>query len=408
MNCAALLLAAGSGTRFSDDQPKVLAPLNGRRVVSWSLDALVASPAINHIVVMVSEDTMDAVADLVETLETDTILDIVLGGAERQETVFRGLEHLSGDEAPDWVLIHDAARPGVTASDFNRMAERIASLNSASGTGSVGLSAGLPAADTLVRRERTSAQLSVIDRDDVYRLQTPQAFSFPAILAAHEALEGTPFTCDATLFQAHGGTVSIMTLPRPDRLMKLTYADDLDALSAALDRRASSAGMEPRMGTGFDVHAFGEAPEDGALVLCGVELPGERRLKGHSDADVGLHTLTDAVYGALAEGDIGHHFPPSDPQWKGAASPLFLEHAVQRVADRGGRILHADLTLICEAPKIGPHRDAMRARVAEIMDLPLSRVSVKATTTEKLGFTGRGEGIAAQAVVTVLLPSDEV
>ena len=162
------------------------------------------------------------------------------------------------------------------------------------------------------------------------------------------------------------------------------------------------------MGTGFDVHAFGDPATDGALVLCGVELPGERPLKGHSDADVGLHTITDAIYGALAEGDIGHHFPPSDPQWKGAASPQFLEHAVERVRERGGRISHVDLTLICETPKIGPHRDAMRTCVADIMELPLSRVSVKATTTEKLGFTGRGEGIAAQAVVTLMMPGEEL
>ena len=161
------------------------------------------------------------------------------------------------------------------------------------------------------------------------------------------------------------------------------------------------------MGTGFDVHAFGDPAEDGALWLCGVELPGERPLKGHSDADVGLHTITDAIYGALADGDIGHHFPPSDPQWKGAASPQFLEHAVQRVTARGGSIINVDLTLICETPKIGPHRDAMRQRVAEIMSLPLGRVSVKATTTERLGFTGRGEGIAAQAVVSLKMPSHD-
>ncbi len=402
MNCAALLLAAGSGTRFSAEQPKVLAPLNGRRVVSWALEALVGSDSINHIVVMVSEDTMDAVADLVETLETDKILDIVLGGRERQETVYRGLEHLSDEEAPDYVLIHDAARPGLMTSDVNRMVQRLVRMETK------GLTAGLPASDTLVRLDRTSSYLSVIERSEVYRVQTPQGFPFAAILAAHQALEETIFTCDATLYQDHGGQVEIITLPHPDRLMKLTYSDDLDALANVLDRRPAQDTLEPRMGTGFDVHAFGDPDTDGALFLCGVELPGERPLKGHSDADVGLHTITDAVYGALADGDIGHHFPPSDPQWKGAASPQFLEHATERVRERGGRIAHVDLTLICETPKIGPHRDAMRARVAEIMELPLLRVSVKATTTEKLGFTGRGEGIAAQAVVTLMLPGDEL
>ena len=401
MTCAALLLAAGSGTRFGGDQPKVLAPLNGRAVVAWSLDALVASEAINHIVVMVSESTMDSVADLVETIDTNKILDIVLGGEERQETVLRGLEHLSGDEAPDQVLIHDSARPGLTASDVDRMALRLA-------TGSIqGLTAGMPAADTLVRASDDDPQLTLIDRKDVYRLQTPQGFDYPAILRAHQEQADTVFTCDATLFQAAGGSVEIITLKRPERLMKLTYADDLSALSKVLDRRQAPTAFETRMGTGFEVHAFGNPAEDGALWLCGVELPGERPLKGHSDADVGLHTITDAIYGALADGDIGHHFPPSDPQWKGAASPQFLEHAVQRVTARGGSIINVDLTLICETPKIGPHRDAMRQRVAEIMGLPLSRVSVKATTTERLGFTGRGEGIAAQAVVSLKMPSHD-
>ena len=403
MNCAALLLAAGSGTRFSADQPKVLAPLNGRRVIAWALDAFVASSAINHIVVMVSEDTMDAVADIVETLDTDKILDIVLGGSERQETVHRGLEHLSGDEAPDFVLIHDGARPGLRLNDIERMAQRLEQMQTK------GLTAGIPASDTLVRADRATAYLSPIERSDVFRVQTPQGFPFAAILGAHRALENTFFTCDATLYQDHGGLVEIMTLTHPERLMKLTYLDDLDSLSMMLDRQTGPGrALEPRMGTGFDVHAFDEPGTADALVLCGVTLRGERPLQGHSDADVGLHTITDAIYGGLAEGDIGHHFPPSDPQWKGAASPLFLEHAVQRVRDRGGRISHVDLTLICEAPKIGPHRDAMRARVADIMGLPDSRVSVKATTTEKLGFTGRGEGIAAQAVVTLMMPGDEV
>ena len=405
MNCAALLLAAGSGTRFSADQSKVLAPLNGQRVVAWSLDVLVAATTINHIVVMVSEDTMDAVADIVETLETDKILDIVLGGAERQETVHRGLEHLSGEEAPDFVMIHDAARPGLRINDIERMVQRLGQMQTK------GLSASIPASDTLVRVDRASYYLSPIERSEVYRVQTPQGFPFAAVLAAHRALEEEIFTCDATLFQDHGGQVEIMTLPQPERLMKLTYADDLDALSRVLDRQPQpdqgAQAMEPRMGTGFDVHAFGEPDTDGALVLCGLALPGERPLKGHSDSDVALHTITDAIYGALAEGDIGQHFPPSDPQWQGAPSTQFLEYAVARVAARGGRIAHVDLTIICETPKIGPHRDAMRARVADIMGLPDTRVSVKATTTEGLGFTGRGEGIAAQGVVTLMLPAHD-
>ena len=399
MTCAALLLAAGSGTRFGGDQPKVLTPLKGRPVLAWSLQALADSEAINHIVVMVSENAMDSVLELVEGLHTNKILDIVLGGEERQETVRRGLEHLSGDEAPDHVLIHDSARPGLTAADVDRLVLRLT-------TGPAqGLSAGMPAADTLVRQGDSG--LSVIDRQDVFRLQTPQCFAYTPLLAAHQAKVDEAFTCDATLFQAaQGETVDLVTLPRPERLMKLTFADDLASLSSVLEAESSVDAPEMRTGTGFDVHAFGDPAVDGTLWLCGVELPGERPLKGHSDADVGLHSLTDAIYGALAEGDIGHHFPPSDPQWKGAASPQFLEHAVQRVRARGGEIINVDLTLICEQPKIGPHREAMRKRLAAIMNLSLSRVAVKATTTEGLGFTGRGEGIAAQAAVSLKMPAE--
>ena len=412
MGCATLLLAAGSGTRFGPDAPKVLTRLQGRPVLLWSLDAMIAAASVDHIVIMVSEQTMDAVVDLVEGVETDKILDIVLGGAQRQDTVRLGLEHLSGDEAPARVLIHDAARPGLLPGDIDAMAARLEAVDDGSSQPPRGLSAAIPAADTLVRYTRPDAPLDPVDRSGLYRMQTPQGFAFTAILDAHQRKQETAFTCDATLYQAAGGRVELISLPRAERLMKLTFQSDANSLEGLLGLAAAAPApapaapaMETRTGFGFDVHAFGEAREDGELVLAGVTFPGERPLKGHSDADVALHALTDAIYGGLAEGDIGHHFPPSDPQWKGADSTVFLEHALGLIRATGGRLVHLDLTLICERPKIGPRRDDLRARLSALTGLEPGRISVKATTTEGLGFTGRGEGIAAQATVTLQLPT---
>ena len=258
-----------------------------------------------------------------------------------------------------------------------------------------------------MRRVGSDAPLEPVDRNHLYRLQTPQGFDFPAILDAHQRRQDAAFTCDATLFQAAGGAVSLITLPHAERLMKLTRQADTASVEALLPADPSGAtAMESRIGSGFDVHAFGEIGKDGDLVLAGVVFPKERPLKGHSDADVALHAITDAIYGALAEGDIGHHFPPSDPQWKGVASPVFLDHALGLVQMAGGQLVHLDLTLICEVPKIGPHRDVLRARLSALTQLDLRRISVKATTTEGLGFTGRREGIAAQATVTLRLPCE--
>lgn len=405
MGCATLLLAAGSGTRFGPEASKVLTLLKGRPVLLWSLDAMIAAASVDHIVIMVSEQTMDAVVELVEAVETDKILDIVLGGAQRQDTVRLGLEHLSGDEAPARVLIHDAARPGLLLGDIDAMVARLEALDDGKGQVPPGLSAAIPAADTVVRYTRPDAPLDPVDRSGLYRMQTPQGFAFAAILDAHQHQQDAAFTCDATLYQAAGGTVDLMTLPRAERLMKLTFQSDADSLEGLLGTGAAAPAMETRTGFGFDVHAFGDAGKDGALVLAGVTFPGERPLKGHSDADVALHALTDAIYGGLADGDIGHHFPPSDPQWKGADSTVFLEHALGLIRAAGGQLVHLDLTLICELPKIGPRRDDLRTRLSVLTGLEPGRISVKATTTEGLGFTGRGEGIAAQATVTLRLPT---
>jgi 2-C-methyl-D-erythritol 4-phosphate cytidylyltransferase/2-C-methyl-D-erythritol 2,4-cyclodiphosphate synthase len=300
--------------------------------------------------------------------------------------VRRGLEALAAAPS-DPVLIHDAARPFVSPA----LAEAaLAALAGAEGACPV-----LPVADTL-RRDASGRAGDLVDRAGLVRAQTPQAFRHGAILAAHRAAAGREFTDDVEVARAAG--LAVAHSPGEEANVKLTTAQDLAAAEARL---TAEAPMEHRTGTGFDVHALAEG--DG-VVLCGVVIPFSRALSGHSDADVGMHALTDALFGALAEGDIGTWFPPSDPQWKGAPSRIFLEKAAERVAARGGRIVHCDVTLICEAPKIGPHAAAMRAALAEILALPETRVSVKATTTERLGFPGRGEGIAAQAAATIALP----
>ncbi|GGY40225.1 bifunctional enzyme IspD/IspF [Parvularcula lutaonensis] len=309
------------------------------------------------------------------------------GGAERQASVLRGLEALAREE-PDIVLIHDGARPFVSSATIDRVIDA-ARRDS-------GAIAALPVSDTLKRAGDGPVISGTVPRDRLWRAQTPQGFRFEEILDLHRQFsEREDMTDDASLFEAAGRPVTLVE-DDPTNI-KITRPEDF-----ALAERLLESAMETRVGQGFDVHAF----EDGDHVtLCGVDIPHTQKLRGHSDADVGMHALTDAIYGALAEGDIGQHFPPSDEQWRGAPSEVFLRHAAELVKKRGGRILHTDVTLICEAPKVGPHREAMRGALAEIMGISLDRVAVKATTTEKLGFTGRGEGIAAQALVTVTLPA---
>jgi len=313
------------------------------------------------------------------------ILPPVPGGAARQDSARLGLESLES-LAPGRVLIHDAARPFVDASVIDRVLE---ALDSAPGA-----IPALPVADT-VKRGSDGVVTGTLDRAGLWRVQTPQGFDYPAILAAHRAVAGLELTDDAAVAERAGLTVRLVEGAESN--FKVTTTDDF----ARAEKLTSGHIGDYCSGQGFDVHAFGPGDH---IWLCGLEIPHSHGLVGHSDADVGLHALTDAILGALGAGDIGMHFPPSDPKWRGAPSHLFLRHAADLVAQAKGRIVHVDVTMMCEAPRIGPHRDAMVAKIAEILALPTNRVSVKATTTEKLGFLGRGEGMAAQAIATLQLP----
>lgn len=379
----ALIVAAGKGERAGGACPKQFAPLGGRAVVAWSVDALRAHPGVGGIYVVTGADQHDQLA---AALDGRTVDGVVTGGADRHASVRAGLEAIAAAGGCDNVLIHDAARPGLPAAVVDRL---LAALRDAPGAVPT-----LACADTLTRRSADARGVGdVVDRSTLLRIQTPQAFHFDAILAAHRAYTGTPATDDAQVLRAHGGQV--LAVDGDGRLEKVTMPEDFSRTEAML-----GPGRISRTGMGFDVHRL-EVGEE--LWLCGVRVPHDKGLAGHSDADVALHALTDALLGAIAAGDIGAHFPPSDPQWRGAASDKFLAYARDLIVARGGVIDHVDVTIICEAPKIGPHREAMRARIAEILAIDIAAVSVKATTTERLGFTGRGEGIATQAVATVRL-----
>jgi 2-C-methyl-D-erythritol 4-phosphate cytidylyltransferase / 2-C-methyl-D-erythritol 2,4-cyclodiphosphate synthase len=376
MRIAAILVAAGSGSRFGADTPKQFLTLLGRQVIRHGAEAL--APHVGHLLQPVGE-----VAPIAAALDGVAHLPPVPGGVTRQDSVRAGLEALV-PHAPDLVLVHDAARPRIPAGTVPAL---VAALRDAPGA-----IPAVPVADTLKRAEGGRIAATV-PRDGLYRAQTPQAFRFDALLAAHRA-GIVSATDDAALLEAMGLDVAL--IPGSEDNIKLTFPDDLARLERIL-----SARLIPRVGTGFDVHRL-EAGR--RLVLCGVEVPHERGLAGHSDADVGIHALCDAIYGALGEGDIGRHFPPTEATWKDADSARFLTHAAGRIAARGGVLANADVTLICERPKITPHAPAMVARLAALLRVAPDCVSVKATTTERLGFTGRGEGIAAQAVATVLVP----
>jgi 2-C-methyl-D-erythritol 4-phosphate cytidylyltransferase/2-C-methyl-D-erythritol 2,4-cyclodiphosphate synthase len=387
---AAIVVAAGRGSRFGGAAPKQYTPLAGRPILTHALARLAAHPAISAVRAVIHPDDRAAYDAAAAGLD---LLEPVHGGAERQESVRLGLESLEA-LAPARVLIHDAARPLVDAGTVDRL---LAALTAAPAALPV-----LPVADTLKRGD-AGRVVETVPRDGLYRAQTPQAFGFAEILAAHRAAAGRALTDDAAVAEAAGLAVALVE--GAPQLMKITTFGDLAEAERWLglgDPAAMARSGEVRVGNGFDVHRF--VPGD-HVTLCGVRIPHRQALAGHSDADVGLHALTDAILGALADGDIGSHFPPSDPTWRGADSARFLRHAGTLVTARGGRILHCDVTLICEAPKVGPHRAAMQARIAEILGIGPGRVSVKATTTERLGFTGRGEGLAAQATATLELPT---
>ncbi len=396
---AALIVAGGRGERAHrkgeiNKGPKQYRFIGNKTILRKTIENLDAHPAIDHILVVIHKDDDTLYENALKDFSSKKLLPPAKGGATRQSSVYAGLKALDNFNI-DFVLVHDAVRPFVTHQTIDRV---LCGLNK-----NPAILPAIPVFDTIKRVKNTQESalevLETVDRKTLWTAQTPQGFHFQNLIKAHRKTPHNNFTDDCAIMEEAGFKVHIVHGNQEN--MKITTADDIDE---AKKRMQQHKRFETRVGNGFDVHAF---EEGNAIILGGVSIPHTKKLKGHSDADVGLHTITDALYGALAEGDIGSHFPPSDPQWKGAASDQFLMHACERVKARGGRIVHLDLTLMCEAPKIGPYRDKMREEIANICALPISRVAVKATTTEKLGFTGREEGIAAQATATIELPFED-
>ena len=374
MTTTALIVAAGSGSRMGGDLPKQFRLLGGKPVLRWAVESLIRHPAVRAVRVVVGQGQQDRAQ---ETLRGLDVGELIQGGTQRADSVRAGLAIVEGDA----VLVHDAARPFCPPAVLDRL---LASLEFFEGAAPV-----LPVGDTLARIGETLGE--PVDRHGLGRVQTPQAFRLGALKSAYDLWNGPSPTDETTVLRAAG--MRVAAVGGDPALEKLTLPSDFERAEQWLAGR-----LLPRTGMGFDVHAFsGEGP----IMLGGVEVPHARGLAGHSDADVVLHAITDALLGAAGLGDIGEHFPPSDPRWKGAQSSLFLAHAVELLRKNGALIDHIDCTVIAEAPKVGPHRAAMRARIAEIAGLSVDQVSVKATTTEGLGFTGRGEGIAAQGVASM-------
>ncbi len=407
---AALIVAAGRGTRLAgpeNTQPKQYRRLSGRPVLTHTLNALGNHPRISHLVTVIHPDDTELYSSAIKEAGDSCRLKLgkaVVGGATRQQSVLEGLKALSGSSY-DYVLIHDAARPFVG----HEIIDRLLALLDEDADGAL---AAVRVADTLKRQAGAGDKLETIDRTGLWAAQTPQAFPLQPILNAHQHAADvgrTDFTDDTSLAEWAGMTIALAD-GDPANFKITTSADLIRAEQQAKylampsephTNRHLSELTDIRTGIGYDVHAF----EDGsAVILGGASVPHTKRLKGHSDADVVLHAITDATLGAIGDGDIGEHFPPSDAEWKGASSDRFQKDALKRLDARGGRIAHIDVTIVCEEPKVGPHRELIRKSIADICDLPASRVSVKATTSEKLGFTGRKEGIAALASVTVRLP----
>ena len=379
----ALIVAAGRGHRFGGEMPKQYTQLDGAPVLRHTVMAFLSQPKIDHVRVVIHPDDMDLYEAATEGLGLKTP---IFGGEERQDSVRLGLQQIA-DDAPDFVLIHDGARPYISADVITRVLDALGSAAGAIPT--------LPLTDT-IKRVIDGKIVATEDRSELWRAQTPQGFRYSDILNAHLKLTGQSLTDDAAICEAVGLTV--VRVDGDDKNVKITTLSDI---------QASDNGeifKETRSGIGFDVHRFADGDH---VVLCGVKIAHTHSLEGHSDADVALHALTDALLGAVGEDDIGHFFPPSDEQWRGVASDQFVSHAVKLIDSKGGRIVNVDITMMCEAPKVGPYRLLMRERVATILKISPSRVNVKATTTEKLGFTGRGEGIAAQAIANVEIKSND-
>lgn len=378
MTTAALIVAAGRGTRAGGGLPKQWRPLNGQRVIDWTLKAF-ADAGVETIVLVLSADDKEAW----ESFRTDPRVILATGGAERSQSVQNGLRALQGRSITK-VLIHDAARPCTSVA-------LIQTVISALDTG-VAAAPALAITDALWTGENDRVS-GTRDRTGLYGAQTPQGFHYDAILAAHQSHPGGAAD-DVEVARAAGLNVAIVA-GEPDNI-KITRPEDFARAARILGNKTT---MDIRLGNGYDVHRFGPGS---SVILCGVEIPHDRSLQGHSDADVGMHAVTDAIYGALAQGDIGQHFPPSDPQWKGAASEIFLRHAAELAREMGFEISNVDCTLVCEYPKVGPHAARMREEMARIIGISADRVSIKATTSERLGFTGRSEGIASLATAALV------
>jgi 2-C-methyl-D-erythritol 4-phosphate cytidylyltransferase/2-C-methyl-D-erythritol 2,4-cyclodiphosphate synthase len=378
----ALIVAAGSGSRAGGSL-KQFRRIGGKAVIAHAIDRL-RHPGIDEIRAVIGAGQEEAYR---EAIGGRALPSPVAGGTERRESVRNGLETIAAEGGTERVLIHDAARPFLRASVVDRL---LAALDGHDGAVPV-----LPVVDTLATADGTLGDTA--SRRGLVRVQTPQAFKFGAILAAHRNWSGGEATDDAQIARAAG--MAVATVAGDPGLEKITHEVDFDRVETMLAAR-----LIARTGLGFDVHAFAAGEE---LWLAGIQIPHDKGLKGHSDADIVLHAVTDALLGAAGEGDIGEHFPPSDPQWRGASSSIFVDHARALIERRAGRIDHVDVTIICEEPRIGPYRPAMRQSLALLLRVPVARISIKATTTERLGFTGRGEGMAAQAVVTVRLPEEE-
>ena len=382
--CAVLLVAAGRGHRVGGPLPKQYVKIGGESVLRHAARRFLAHPGISTVLVVIHPDDRALYDQAIAGLDLPPP---VMGGAERQDSVRNGLEQLAAMGAPQKVLIHDAVRPFIAAEVITTVISAIAPNR--------GALPALPVADTLKRAHGRRVETTV-DRTGLWRAQTPQGFPFAALLAAHRAAKGHVLTDDAAVAEAAGLGVTLVA--GDEQNFKITGPDDMERA----ERLLNGMNRATRVGTGFDVHAF----EDGDFaMICGIQIPHTHKLKGHSDADVGLHAITDALLGAAGKGDIGVYFPPSEAQWRGAPSDIFLKAAGDLIVADGGRIENIDITIICESPKVGPHREKMRARVAEILGLPITRVNVKGKTTEQLGFLGRSEGIAAQAVASVSYPA---
>jgi 2-C-methyl-D-erythritol 4-phosphate cytidylyltransferase/2-C-methyl-D-erythritol 2,4-cyclodiphosphate synthase len=381
---AVLIVAAGVGLRAGGGMPKQFRNVGGRPLLRHTAQAFVGHPGIDALQFVIGRDQEELADRILTGIDH---LPFVQGGATRQDSVRNGLAALES-LGPDFVLIHDAARPFVSSALIDAL---LAALHA----GAIAAIPLLAVADTLKKRSG-DGQWTTVPRDGVFRAQTPQAFRFGDILEAHRRFAGDNVSDDMALAELAG--LRVVAVPGEETNDKITTPEDFN-----LAERLLAADAQFRTGFGLDAHRF--VPGD-HVTLCGVSIPHDAALEGHSDADAGLHALTDAILGAIADGDIGVHFPPSDPKWRGADSARFLAHAAELVRNRNGSIVHCDVTLICERPRVTPHREAMRARVAEILGIDLKRISIKATTTEGMGFTGRKEGLAAQAIATVRLPPE--